>query len=274
MSDLLDPSTQQQSQQTQQQAVSQSPVDMPEFLKGVQLEPELLNEPAVKNMKDLASLVKSYVHSQKMIGKDKVVIPSKDATPEQWSEVFTKLGLPKKEEYKLTKSEKSVLGEEFYNKASELGHAMGILPHQMQGFIAKLEEDGAARAEASASAFKKASEEAWNNLKTEWGDAYDAKFENAKAVLTKFSDDKTNQWLKETGLSADPRMVRLLEKFSSVMKEARIIEGKDDSGSPANLQERLNTILNDKNHPYWNKDNVGHAAAAQEVQGLFAKLHG
>ena len=271
MSDLLDPTAapnQTQTQQPQTQAV-----EIPEFLKGVQLEAELLNEPAIKNMKDLPSLVKSYVHSQKMIGKDKVVIPGKDATPEHWNEVFTKLGLPKKEDYKLNKSEKSVLGDEFYNKATELGHSLGILPHQMQSFVSKLEEDGAAKFQASMEASKKASEEYWNNLKTEWGDAYEAKFENAKTVLKKFSDEPTNQWLKESGLSANPQFVRLMEKFSSVMKEARIIEGKDDAGSPADLQGRLNSILNDKNHPYWNRDHVNHATSAKEVQELFEKLH-
>lgn len=242
-----------------------------EFLKGV--DAALLNEPAVKNVKDLNSLVKSYVHAQKMIGADKVVIPSKGAPPEQWQEVFTKLGLPSKEEYKLAKPEKSNLGDEFYNQATELGHSLGILPHQMQGFISKLEETTGAQREAHIASSQRAIEEGINNLKTEWGQAFEAKVFNAREVLNKFGTDADKEFITQSGLGSNPQFIKFLEKIGSSMKEARLIEGKDDSGSSQNLQEKLDSILKDKNHPYWNRDHVGHANATKEVSDLFARLN-
>jgi hypothetical protein len=224
-------------------------------------------------MKDLNSLVKSYVHAQKMVGADKIIIPQKGATQEQWNEVFTKLGLPKKEDYKINKVEKSVLGDEFYAKASELGHQLGILPQQMQGFVAKLEEEGAAKAQARQTELTNYMEKAKEDLKKEWGEAFEAKLYNASTVFQKFADDATKQYLRESGLSNDPRIVRLFEKIGSSMKEAKLIEGKDDSGSPQDIQTAINNISGDKNHPYWNKDHIGHAAAVREMERLFSKMY-
>lgn len=272
MSDLLD-SASAPAQTNVPSTSTNVPMDVPEFLKSANLEPEYLNEPAIKNMKDLPSLVKSYLHAQKMVGADKVVIPGKNATPEQWNEVYNKLGLPKKEEYKINKGEKAVLGDEFYTKAAELGHEMGILPHQMQGFISKLEADAAAKVTNQQKLVEQAQTESINNLKKEWGDAFEAKIFNAKEVLEKFGDDETKAYIRESGLGNEPKIVKFLAKIGSSLKEARVIDGKADAGTPADLQSHLDGILKDKNHPYWNKDHIGHAAAAKEVEQLFAKLH-
>lgn len=250
---------------------SNPPVEVPEFLKGV--EASLLNEASVKNVKDLNSLVKSYVHAQKMIGADKVVIPQKGATQEQWNEVFTKLGLPKKEEYKIQKVEKSVLGDEFYSKAQELGHELGILPQQMQGFIHKLELDASQKHEAMLGQYKTNQEQAVNDLKKEWGEAFDSKLYNAQEVLKKFGDENTMQFIRESGLGNNPQMIKFLEKIGNSMKEAKIIEGKSSDNSPADYQASLDSILKDRNHPYWNREHVGHAAAQKQVSELFSKLH-
>ena len=253
---------------------TQTEVTIPEgmeFLKGV--DPTLLNEPAIKNVKDLNSLVKSYVHAQKMVGMDKITIPPKGATPEHWNEVFTKLGLPPKEEYKIAKPEKSFLGEQFYSKATELGHSLGILPNQMQAFVAKLEEDAGVNREAQIAASKRETDENIANLKKEWGEAFEAKLHNAKEVLNKFGEDSDKEFIANSGLGSNPAFIKFMEKIGASLKEAKMIEGKDDSGSPANLQEKLDSILKDKNHPYWNSSHVSHAAAAKEVSDLFARLN-
>jgi hypothetical protein len=270
MSLLTDP---QVNKTTTQEPPTNPPVnvDVPEFLKGV--DAELLNEASVKNIKDMNSLVKSYVHAQKMIGADKVTIPQKGATQEQWNEVFTKLGLPKKEEYKLEKEQNTVLGDEFYSKAQEIGHELGILPHQMNGFVKRLEADAMAKRDAYTQQSKTKVEDAINGLKKEWGDAFDSKLDTAKEVLKKFGDDKIVEFIQNSGLSSEPMLIKLLEKIGGSMKEAKIIEGKDSGNSPADLQGELDSILKDKNHPYWNRDHVGHAAAHKQVSELFAKLN-
>ena len=55
---------------------------------------ELRNEPSLRTFTDPGALAKSYVNAQRMIGADKIAIPSKSATPDEWREVYTKLGAP------------------------------------------------------------------------------------------------------------------------------------------------------------------------------------
>ena len=39
-------------------------------------------------------LAKSYINATQMIGKDKVAVPNKNSTEDQWNEVYDKLGRP------------------------------------------------------------------------------------------------------------------------------------------------------------------------------------
>ena len=51
-------------------------------------------EPSLKNFSDIGGLAKSYVHAQRLIGSDKVPIPGKSATEEDWDMVYSRLGRP------------------------------------------------------------------------------------------------------------------------------------------------------------------------------------
>ena len=70
-------------------AVSAAPVG---FLDS--LPEDLRVEPSLRNFTDPASLAKSYVHAQRMIGADKIPLPGKTATDEDWANVWSKLGRP------------------------------------------------------------------------------------------------------------------------------------------------------------------------------------
>ena len=53
-----------------------------------------LTDPSLTDIKDVANLAKSYVHSQKMIGKDRITLPGKEATDEEWGTFYSELGRP------------------------------------------------------------------------------------------------------------------------------------------------------------------------------------
>ncbi len=55
---------------------------------------DLKNEPSLKLINDVSGLAKSYVSAQKLVGADKIPVPSKHATEEDWKNVYHKLGLP------------------------------------------------------------------------------------------------------------------------------------------------------------------------------------
>ena len=55
---------------------------------------DLRTEPSLQNIQDVNQLAKGYVSAQRMVGADKMAIPTKNSTPDDWKEVYTKLGLP------------------------------------------------------------------------------------------------------------------------------------------------------------------------------------
>ena len=57
--------------------------------------PEDLREhSALQPIQDVENLAKAYVNASSMIGRDKVVIPAENSSPDDWNEVYGRLGRP------------------------------------------------------------------------------------------------------------------------------------------------------------------------------------
>ncbi len=55
---------------------------------------EYRSNPNIEKFTELDALAKSYINAVSMIGTDKIPLPGKSATDEQWNEVYNKLGRP------------------------------------------------------------------------------------------------------------------------------------------------------------------------------------
>ena len=60
----------------------------------VGLSDELKDNASIGSFKTTADLAKGYINAVKKIGVDKINVPTQHTTPEEWNEVFSKLGLP------------------------------------------------------------------------------------------------------------------------------------------------------------------------------------
>ena len=97
---------------------------------------ELRGDPALSSFQDIASLAKSYVSAQRMVGANKIAVPTKDASKEDWRGVYHKLGLPEQfEEYNLNTPEGSNYDESFINGLRETAYKAGVLPEQLQALF-------------------------------------------------------------------------------------------------------------------------------------------
>ena len=50
------------------------------------------DDKSLSNFNNMEDLLKSYKHAQSLVGADKIAIPNKHATDEDWNEVYKKLG--------------------------------------------------------------------------------------------------------------------------------------------------------------------------------------
>src|SRR5690554_6452317 len=94
--------------------------------------PESFRADAVfSRFKDMESLLASYKSAQSMVGMDKIPIPGKHATDDDWKQVFGRLGLPEsvdKYEMKLPEG----VDADFVKAFKETAHKAGVLPKQAQ----------------------------------------------------------------------------------------------------------------------------------------------
>lgn len=233
---------------------------------------ELQESGALAVIHDIPSLAKSYINAQKLVGADKIALPSKHATPDEWREVYHKLGLPKElKDYKLEAAKDSVLSKDFAPALAQKAHELGIMPQQAQQMMAWFEDlNKNAMAEMTKSQETSLAENI-AGLKKEWGAAFDDKLNDARNALKHFGDQEVLQHLERTGLANDTQLVRLFSKVAEVLKEDGIIQ---DSGSgtgrmtPTAAREEYGRILSNMDHPYYIKDHPNHKAAVAEVTKL------
>jgi len=253
-----------QSEQTTEQPIQseQSFVDtLPEDVR---------SEPSLKNFQDAGQLAKSYVHAQRMVGADKISVPTKHATDEDWNQVFSKLGVPDSPDkyevkYELQEGANETPVKNFISEA----HKLNLLPHQVQGvlnYYSQLEQNASDSQQKDMELNKIENE---SSLRKEWGLAYDKKMNAANDVFKNFfSTDLADVKLQDgTPLGNHPGFVRSLSEMASKFSEDSMGAGQEESGgiTPAEADREIQKILGDQNHPYFLKNHPGHKAAVDEM---------
>ena len=97
---------------------------------------EYREEKSLQNFSKMDDFVKSYLHSQKMVGLDKIPVPNKHATDEDWKEVYKRLGSPETaEDYKYSLPEDHSVPADTLKSFSEQAVKLGLLPNQADGIM-------------------------------------------------------------------------------------------------------------------------------------------
>ena len=85
-------------------------------------------EKSLENFNNMEDFVKSYLHAQKMVGADKIPVPNKHSTDEDWNEVFKRLGAPgSPDDYKYDFKDQE-LNQGQVSEFNKTAHKLGLLP--------------------------------------------------------------------------------------------------------------------------------------------------
>ena len=240
-----------------------------------QLPEDLRGEASIQHFTDFPTLIKSYVNAQKTIGAEKIAIPGKTATDQDWIDnVYKKLGLPEsKEKYEVKAPAELAENKEFIDKFKDLALSTGVLPKQGQkilDFVAASLKDRQSQGQAFV---KTEQDKDIKNLRTEWGKAYDAKVKQAMNALDRFGDDNLRKILDVTGLGSNSAIIKAFAKMGETLAEDSLVGGGAGGGGemfePSVAKQKYSAIIADANHAYNKGDHPNHAAAVAEVQGLF-----
>lgn len=238
---------------------------------------DLQEDATLRKFSDVPALAAAYINAQKLIGTDKIAIPGKHASDEDWGNVFKKLGLPEKvENYDLKFKEGATIDETFTNDFKSTAHKLGILPKQAQALADWFSDVNLTAETKYLDEVKVTQGKALEGLKTEWGKVYDANLSRAHLVLKNFADKDLLQHLNDTGMGNDPKLIKLLAGVGKKMYgEGQIVQGDSSFSAPMSAAEAKKTVDNimaNQNHPYFLKEHPGHKTAVKEVQDLFQKM--
>jgi hypothetical protein len=244
------------------------------------LDSSIRDDPSLKNISDIPTLAKSYVHAQKLVGQDKIPAPRADWKDQDWATLWNRLGRPeapngykKPENLKLEEGIK--LDDAKLSKAFEQFHKMGLSgkqADQMIEFYAGVLNEGV-KGDRDQQAQKM--DQAISELRTKYGDKFDARVDLARSVIDKFGGDNDEliKYFDERGLSNDPKLISLLSSIGEAMMEDRARDGtgqslfvRDGTQAMAEIESlvmdtEFQQALNSREHP-------GHNVALEKWERL------
>jgi len=234
-------------------------------------------EKSLTNFNNMEDFVKSYLHAQKMVGADKIPVPNKHSTDEDWNEVFKRLGAPNSpDDYKYNIKDQE-LDQGQVQEFNKTAHRLGLLPKQAEGLIkfyndlngniAASQEEQAAQAQLNTEA----------ELKKEYGPQYAKRLDQAKrlAVNSLGQEFLENTYLKDgSRLGDNLTVIKAFSDLADKLSEDPIIQGDGSSYMTAREIEKEINELTQEGSSYWDKTHPNHDKAVNEVLKLREMLNG
>ena len=238
------------------------------------LSDEIRADKSLENIKDVEGLAKSYVHAQKLVGADKIPVPNKHATEEDWKEVYKKLGRPEDASgYKYDLPEDQTIDETALKNFSDQAHKLGLLPGQANGMVKFYNEMQAASLQEQDSVAIAARENSAKELKQEWGQAYDQKISQANnlAKTVGIGELFDTNLADGTKLGDNPVMIKAFAELAAKMGEDSITQSSGPIyQTPAQIEKEIGN-LTQAGSAYWDKTHPNHNIAVEEVKALIHK---
>ena len=240
---------------------------------------EFRKDPNIEKFTEIDALAKSYINATRMIGQDKVVIPTNNSTEEQWNEVYDKLGRPESaDKYTLDAKSKVVsLDDNAVKQFAETSHKLGLNNKQAQGLLEFYKQNMEGTAQQAKIDTETAQAQAEQELRSEWGREFDAKVKQASSLAkANIKPEILDMTLSNgTRLGDHPEIIKGFAKIAGMMSEDKIVSTESESvQSNQSIQDEIDSIINDKASPYWHKSHPNHDKQVQQVYTLREMLSG
>ena len=238
-----------------------------------QIPEEIRDHKSLAHFTDVGAMAKSLVNAQSMIGADKVAIPGKHATDEDWGEVWRKLGRPDTPDgYELVNEmpEGIEQNDDMLNWFRATAHEIGMTPTQAQKMLGRYNEFLGSQMGADEGQIEQLRETTEIELKKEYGAAFADRVSNGNAVMQEFgAEGLTELQLADGRLLGDhPEIIKMMvnvgEFINSKIGEDVLAGTKSSGGlAPDDARAKLEEIRA-PNSPYWDQRHPEHQFYVQE----------
>ena len=266
-------------QETKQEATTSTTQSTTQSTWKDSISEEYRKDPNIEKFTEADALAKSYINAVKMIGQDKLAIPTNNSTEEAWNEVYDKLGRPESaEKYSLDAKSKVVsLDDNAVKQFAETSHKLGLNNKQAQGLLEFYKQNMEGTAQQAKIDTETAQAQAEQELRSEWGREFDTKVKQAGSLAkANMKPEVLDMTLSNgTRLGDHPEIIRGFAKIAGMMAEDKIVSTESESvQSNQSIQDEIDTIINDRASPYWNKSHPNHDKQVQQVYTLREMLSG
>jgi hypothetical protein len=237
------------------------------------------NDPNIEKFTEIDALAKSYINATRMIGQDKMVVPNKNFTEDQWEEAYIKMGRPESfDKYTLdTKSDVVALDEQAIKNFQEQSFKLGLNNEQAKGILDFYKNNMEAQTQQAKVDAETTQAQSQNLLRQEWGRDYDANIAKAKSLATaNLSPELFEMQLSDgSRLGDNVDVIKGFAKIANMMSEDKILSTESENmDRTEDIQTEIDQIMNDKDGPYWNKSHPNHDKVVQKVYTMREMLSG
>ena len=237
------------------------------------------NDPNIEKFTEIDALAKSYINATRMIGQDKMVVPNKNFTEDQWEEAYIKMGRPESfDKYSLdTKSDVVPLDEQAIKSFQEQSFKLGLNNEQAKGILNFYKNNMETQTQQAKVDAETTQAQSQNLLRQEWGRDYDSNIAKAKSLATANLSPEIFEMQLADGsrLGDNVDIIKGFAKIANMMSEDKILSTESENmDRTEDIQTEIDQIMNDKDGPYWNKSHPNHDKVVQKVYTMREMLSG
>jgi hypothetical protein len=234
---------------------------------------EYRSNPNIEKFTELDALAKSYINAVSMIGTDKIPLPGKSATDEQWNEVYNKLGRPESpDKYALEfKTDVAPVDENVIKGFAQNAHKLGLNNKQAQGILEFYKSTLEGSAKEMSVNMESAQAEAANMLRSEWGKSYDENLRKASSVAQTYLEPELldTQLRDGSRLGDNPKIIKAFANIANLLSEDKIVGTEADNILQGReIEKEIEELTSDRQGAYWNKMHPNHTKVVNQVLAL------
>ena len=238
---------------------------------------EFRSDPNIEKFTEIDALAKSYINATRMIGQDKIIIPTNNSSQETWDEAYTKLGRPEtSDKYTLDLNSEIVSMDESQIKSfAEQSHKLGLNNKQAQGILEFYKNNMEGSAQQSKIDTETSQAQSEQHLRQEWGRDFDAKVKQAGALAKANMPGVLDLILQDgTRVGDNTEIIKGFSKIASMFSEDKMVTTESENvDSVKDIESEIATIMNDREGPYWKKQHPEHEKLVQQVYTLREMLN-
>ena len=236
---------------------------------------DLRSEPSLRTFTDPASLAKSYVNAQRMIGSDKVAKPGKSWTDDQYNEFYNSVGRPDSADaYDMNLGDG--MNDESVKALRQAMWEAGLQPRQVDRLAKFITDSGESNQSETQSRTEAAVYESEQTLRAEFGKAYEQRIGMAQGAARTMLGEDGMQMFESVELSDGrklgdhPEVIKMFSRLAEQIGEDNLVgEPTELVMTPDEAQRQLKEVMR-QDGPYLDAKHPEHDAYVAEAQRLFA----